>query len=181
MNKLTLFCAAFVFCVLFMSGCTVNIENGTPKKVSTTLFDEQFNQTEDNPQKIENTPAGEIILKGAAENNDDLITMKKSCASYRSDIITKMNTTNWSSYIVDEVFFSPQKQSCLYAVFAMQNKRNVPYSAYIIWDYFTGEMLFYRDTTLTNDQDLSAIYKNARGYLGGIEQLKYDERDWNLD
>jgi hypothetical protein len=42
-------------------------------------------------------------------------------------------------------------------------------------------MVFYRDTTLTNGQDLSDIYGNAKAYLKGEAELKYTEKDWNLD
>ncbi|MDD2890867.1 MAG: hypothetical protein PHE49_09570 [bacterium] len=110
-------------------------------------------------------------------NTQDIFEMKAKCPTYREEIIKIMEETSWAEYSIDEIFYSPIRNSCLYAVLANQRS----YSAYIIWDYFTGEMLLYRDTTLTYDQDLSDIYRNAKQYLKGEGELKYTKKDWNTD
>lgn len=110
-------------------------------------------------------------------DTQSVFEMKSKCVGYRNDIEKILEETSWNSYSIDEIFYSPIKNSCLYSVLASQKT----YSAYIIWDYLTGEMIFYRDTTLTNGQDLSDIYRNAKSYLKGEGELKYTEKDWNLD
>lgn len=109
--------------------------------------------------------------------------LKERCASYRGDIEKKMETTLWSSYFIDEIFYSSKENSCLYAVSAYQKESllsGASFSGYVIWDYLTGEMLFYRDTSLTNGQDIVAMYQNARRYLKGEAGLEYDRGDWDL-
>lgn len=108
----------------------------------------------------------------------DTFTMKAKCASYREDIEQRMAATLWTRYAVDEIFYSPIENSCLYAVNAYQERNS--YSAYIIWDYLSGEMLFYRDTTLTNGQDIASIYQNAKEYLKGEAELQYSQNEWEL-
>lgn len=107
-----------------------------------------------------------------------LFEMKAKCAIYKDEIEKRLQETFWTSYIVEEIFYSPVENSCLYAVFAYQELGS--YSAYMIWDYFTDSLVFYRDTTLTKGQDLDVIYKNATKYLMGEQELKYSKEDWNL-
>jgi len=120
--------------------------------------------------------------KAAPETTSDqqsIFEMKAKCATYKAGAEEKMKDTSWSSYHVDEVFYSPVKNSCLYAVSAQQDKGGF-YAAFIIWDYFTGQMIMYRDTTVTKEQNISDMYQNARRYLKGEEELKFNEDDWEL-
>lgn len=114
----------------------------------------------------------------SSSQDDDLFKIKAECASHKGDIENKLAATQWSWYLIAEVFYSPIKSSCFYAVNAYQNRGS--YSAFIIWDYFTGEMIFYRDTTLTENQNIEDMYRNARKYLKSEENLKYNEADWEL-
>lgn len=107
--------------------------------------------------------------------------MKAKCATYREGAEAKMKKTMWSSYNIDDLFYSPVLNSCLYAVTALQNNRPTPYGAYIIWDYLTEDMLFYRDTSLSKGQDIQSIYTNAKGYLMGTESMKFSHDDWGTD
>lgn len=127
-----------------------------------------------NGQVVKSTPTPLSVNQNAFE-------MKAKCATYKEKIETKMQSTMWSSYNIDDVFYSPIKNSCLYAVTALQSNRDNPYGAYIIWDYLTDNMLFYRDTSLSKGQDIKAIYDNAKGYLMGSESLKYSHDDWGTD
>ncbi len=106
--------------------------------------------------------------------------MKSKCVTYKNNIEKELAKTSWSSYVVDEIFYSPINNSCYYAVIAQQNNRLDPYTAYIIWDYLTTEMPFYRDTSLTNGQNISDIYHNAKNYLKGTGKLNFSNKDWNL-
>ena len=51
----------------------------------------------------------------------------------------------------------------------------------MIWDYFDDDLIFYRDTTLTNGDDIKSIYLNAVDYLLGKSSLQYDKALWMLD
>lgn len=123
-------------------------------------------------------PASFLNTNKTDSKTEDAFNMKAKCASYREDIGKKLGATLWTSYSIDEIFYSPIENSCLYAVSAYQERGS--YSAYIIWDQLSGEMLFYRDTSLTNGQDITAIYQNAKQYLKGEMDLEYSRDDWEL-
>ena len=110
----------------------------------------------------------------------DSFNIKLKCAEYGKGIEQDFSTYSWTSYNIEENFYSPIKNSCFTSVFAEQSDRANPYTAFMIWDSLTKEMLFYRDTSLTNNQDISAIHLNAIKYLKGEESLRYSEKDWNL-
>jgi len=124
------------------------------------------------------SPANIVNTNKIDSQTEDAFNMKAKCASYREDIEKKMEAKLWTSYSIDEIFYSPIENSCLYAVSAYQERGS--YSAYIIWDQLSGEMPFYRDTSLTNGQDIVVIYQNARQYLKGEAVLKYSRDDWEL-
>ena len=134
---------------------------------------------------VGNTAQKENTSNLTIENNESdtqrVFEAKEECSSYESNIRSKMKETSWSSYTLDEIFYSPVKNSCLYSIIAKQEKRQSPYTAFIIWDYFTDEMILYRDTTLTNNQNLLDIYENAQLYLKGQAQFKYTEEDWKFN
>jgi len=102
------------------------------------------------------------------------------CQSIKPDIDKLMAETYWTSYKLDEIFYSPIKKSCLYAVTALQTDRAAPYTAFIIWDYYSSEMIFYRDTSLAGTAALSGMYQNARAYLKNEDTLQYPMEKWNL-
>ena len=133
-------------------------------------------------QPKENTEEVSVRQKSASITDpDSLNTANFVCESNRNKMVEKMEATFWSSYFIDEIFHSPKIDACLFGVSAIQNQGEM-HKAYIIWDYVTGDMDFYRDTTLTNGQDISDIYHNALRYLQGKEDLRYDpEKDWRLN
>lgn len=128
-----------------------------------------------------NSRKEDTYISPSSSSSQYTFEMKTRCAEYREEIESKMQTTLWSSYNIDDIFYSPAKNSCLYAVTAIQNNRDIPYVAYIIWDYLSDKMLFYRDTSLPKGQDIKSIYANAKNYLMGNESSKYSHEDWGTD
>lgn len=115
-------------------------------------------------------------------NAQEIFEMKSKCASFEANIKKRMEETFWMNYVIEEIFYSPIRNSCMYSVYGNQiDHSNNLYHGYMIWDYLTTELVFYRDTTLTNNQDISDIYQNAIDYLKGNNPLKYEEKDWMLD
>lgn len=111
------------------------------------------------------------------------LEVKEKCSDHRDEIEEKMSKTFWTSYNIEEIFYSEVRNSCLYSVVAYQESSSLSgteFGAYMIWDLFDDELIFYRDTSLTNGLDIQDMYHNAVDYLQGEGSLKYDEKLWNL-
>lgn len=112
------------------------------------------------------------------------LEMKVKCATYRPEIVKFMEEKSWSKYYIGDIFYSSVKNSCLFSVIGYTDSSAIikqSFTGYMIWDYLTNNLIFYRDTTLTNGQNITDVYDNAVSYLKGESQLKYSEKDWNTD
>ena len=107
---------------------------------------------------------------------------KQKCIGYRGEIEEKMSKTEWTNYSIQKIFYSPVTNSCLFSVIAYQKSSallGTEFGAYMIWDFFDDELIFYRDTSLVKDIDIEDMYNNAVEYLQGQTFLKYDKSLWN--
>lgn len=127
----------------------------------------------------------QVVSEGSTESDQAILfENKQKCISYKNDIEKKMTETAWDEYVLEEIFYSSNKNSCLFSVIAHKESSTYlgeSYLAYMIFDHLTDSLVFYRDSTLTNGDDIKNIYKNAVEYLKGNESLKYDKSKWNLD
>jgi hypothetical protein len=78
--KKIIFSLAVIFATFFISGCAVQQENAVNSANGNSNTDAQ-----------------------------NAFEMKSRCAGYRSDIEKMIDKTSWSSYFVDEIFYSPVK------------------------------------------------------------------------
>ena len=87
---------------------------------------------------------------------DDLFTKKTKCASYTELAHTKIKESGRvfsnDSYTLNEVFYSPKKDTCLYAYTITSPTSGELYS---IYDLFGGSILVLSDQN-PNDLDVSS-------------------------
>lgn len=128
-------------------------------------------------QEQENKTIGKLDNQTVFEN-------KQKCATYKEEINKKMGETEWTKYIIEDIFYSEQENSCLFSVIGYQEKSALlgeSYVAYMIWDYLSDNLIFYRDSTVTDGLDIADLYKNAVEYLQGKDTLKYKRSQWNYN
>ena len=66
---------------------------------------------------------------------------KKLCASYKPEIRAEL-ADDWENATLDEVFFSTERDSCLYTASKISGNTSAPIFVWSLYDYFTNEVIY---------------------------------------
>jgi len=121
-----------------------------------------------------------FILTGCSQqkwlSQDKIFEKKQECIKYKINIeeeIDGKNTEKWfqeSFYELDQIFYSPIKNSCLYSykrVWLQNNLTIRSFLDYFIVDYLTKDMIFETNIWAENTESLKT-------YNEKIRELKWD-------
>ncbi len=115
---------------------------------------------------------GSIILAGCSQkqlSQDELFQKKQECGSYKeaikSEIKSGIEKENWKtleqlwvSIYVKEVFYSSERNSCLY----IYNNQNNWYSNYYLVDHLTKEYIMWYGETISSSEYISEFNKKVK-------------------
>lgn len=83
------------------------------------------------------------------QENEYYFLKKQECVSYKSEMEEDL-ISDIFLYFLDEIFFSPSRNSCLYSFISPITYKDKTGTMYYITDYFTNENIF-SVSTLTSD------------------------------
>ncbi|MDD3823157.1 MAG: hypothetical protein PHN93_05380 [Sphaerochaetaceae bacterium] len=113
-------------------------------------------------------------------SKNDLFKHKQECSSYREDIerlLQKDQEFSLSRKVLDEIFYSPSLNTCLYSYTSTHFNANgkpmdikVMGEDFVIVDYFTGENIFSHNSAIYNiiqegteqQNDLRTIFEEEK-------------------
>ena len=107
-------------------------------------------------------------------DQDDLFEKKQECVSYKDEIEKEIKNeiekVNWKPLkqlgvliYVKDIFYSPQRNSCLY----IYNNQNNWFSNYFLVDYFTKEFIIWYGETISSTGYISKFNKT-------VQELKWE-------
>ena len=140
----------FLIPIIFLSSCTIDWNDEKDVKIA----------------ELEN------------QIKNDFLKKKQECSKGYNDVIKEFESTDYN-YSIDAIFYSPIKNSCLYAttittVFNQWKTDSDTWNWFLIHDLYTHELIYTSSMIAINKVWLTKFYERENDYKKEIQELKWE-------